>query len=61
MGVVLPWSGSCPAIEAAGRQNRAGGGGGLPPSLPLLLSLLSQAKLGLYLPISGGCNQKLLL
>ena len=24
--LVLPWSGSSPAIEAAGRQNRAGGG-----------------------------------
>ena len=24
--LVLPWSGSSPAIEAAGRQNKAGGG-----------------------------------
>ena len=64
--LVLPWSGSSPAIEAAGRQNRAGGGThrgteaaaafALPPP-PMYKSSLS---LCLFLPLLGtlNCNKE---
>ena len=64
--LVLPWSGSSPAIEAAGRQNRAGGGThrgteaaaafALPPP-PMYKSSLS---LCLFLPLleTLNCNKE---
>ena len=67
MGVVLPWSGSCPAIEAAGGQNRAGGSGRRAGEVATLLNCLApkqafhRKSFASQMPISGGYTCKLLL